>query len=67
MENFIAKIKDLNEQLIATGKVIPDNTLVQILLDALLDSYQTFASNWRLIFSTTLNGTTFDDLNKIVL
>jgi len=31
------------------GEVISDSSLVQTILDALLDSYQTFASTWRLM------------------
>ena len=49
MNVFLAEIKDLKEQLISTGEVIPDHSLVQTVLDALPESYQTFASTWRLV------------------
>ena len=50
MNVFLAEIKDLKEQLISTGEVIPDHSLVQTVLDALPESYQTFASTWRLVY-----------------
>ena len=37
MNVFLAKIKDLKEQLISVGEVISDQSLVQIVLDALRD------------------------------
>ena len=42
MNVFLAEIKDLKEQLISAGEVIPDHSLVQTVLDALPESYQTF-------------------------
>ncbi|MCO5594526.1 hypothetical protein L7F22_048558 [Adiantum nelumboides] len=48
MDTFLAGVKDINEQLIFAGEVISDNSLVQTVLDALPDSYQTFASTWKL-------------------
>ena len=39
MNVFLAEIKDLKEQLISAGEVIPDHSLVQTVLDALLESY----------------------------
>ncbi|MCO5600260.1 hypothetical protein L7F22_054370 [Adiantum nelumboides] len=49
MDTFLAGVKDINEQLISAGEVISDSSLVQTVLDALPDSYQTFASTWRLM------------------
>lgn len=39
MEIFLVKIKDLKKQLAAVEEIIPDSSLVQILLDGLPDSY----------------------------
>ncbi|MCO5563014.1 hypothetical protein L7F22_016650 [Adiantum nelumboides] len=47
MDTFLAGVKDINEQLIFAGEVISDSSLMQTILDALLDSYQTFASTWE--------------------
>ena len=44
MNVFLAEIKDLKEQLIFAGEIIPDHTLVQTVLDALPETYHTFAS-----------------------
>ncbi|MCO5556570.1 hypothetical protein L7F22_010120 [Adiantum nelumboides] len=43
MDTFLAGVKDVNEQLIFAGEVISDSSLVQTILDALPDSYQTSA------------------------
>ena len=47
MNVFLIEIKYLKEQLIA-GEIIPDHSLMQTVLVALPESYQTFASTWRL-------------------
>ncbi|MCO5581505.1 hypothetical protein L7F22_035390 [Adiantum nelumboides] len=44
MDTFLAGVKDINDQLISIGEVISDNSLVHNVLDALPDSYWTFAS-----------------------
>ncbi|MCO5571370.1 hypothetical protein L7F22_025108 [Adiantum nelumboides] len=49
METFLAGVKDINEQLICAGEVIPNSSLLQTVLDALPDCYQTIASTWRLM------------------
>ncbi|MCO5611356.1 hypothetical protein L7F22_065609 [Adiantum nelumboides] len=49
MDTFLAGVNEINEQFIFVGEVISDSFLVQIVLDALPDSYQTFASTWSLI------------------
>ncbi|MCO5564651.1 hypothetical protein L7F22_018317 [Adiantum nelumboides] len=41
---FLAGVKDINKQLIFSGEIILDNALVQTVLNALPDSYQSFAS-----------------------
>ena len=51
MNVFLAEIKDLKEQLIFSSEIIPDHSLVQTILDALPESYQTFASTWRLVIT----------------
>ena len=38
MDNFLTKIKDLKEQLIAADEVLSDSSLVQIVLNGLPDS-----------------------------
>ncbi|MCO5564978.1 hypothetical protein L7F22_018648 [Adiantum nelumboides] len=48
--NFIlSEVKDLKEKLIFVGEVIPNHSLVQAVLDALPQPYQTFASTWRVV------------------
>ncbi|MCO5588531.1 hypothetical protein L7F22_042488 [Adiantum nelumboides] len=49
MNVFLVEIEDLKEQLMFAREVIPYHSLVQIVLDALPESYQTFASTWRLV------------------
>ncbi|MCO5606040.1 hypothetical protein L7F22_060227 [Adiantum nelumboides] len=44
MDTFLAGVKDINEQHIFEGEVISDSSLVQTILDALPNSYQTFAN-----------------------
>ena len=39
MEEFLTKIKDLNEQLVFADEIIADSLLVQVVLDGLPDSY----------------------------
>ncbi|MCO5568512.1 hypothetical protein L7F22_022211 [Adiantum nelumboides] len=48
MDAFFDGVKDVNEQLIFASEAISDTSLVQIVLDALPDLYQTFASTWSL-------------------
>ena len=57
MNVFLAEIKDLKEQLISAGEVIPNHSLVQIVLDALPELYQTFGSTWRLVTIEDLSRT----------
>ena len=67
MNVFLVEIKDLKEQLISTGEVIPDHSLVQTVLDALPESYQTFASTWRLVTEDRLDAVKYDTLvNKLL-
>ncbi|MCO5586536.1 hypothetical protein L7F22_040477 [Adiantum nelumboides] len=49
MDTFLASVKDINEQLIFVDEVILDSFLLQTVLDALPNSYQTFASTWQLM------------------
>ncbi|MCO5613500.1 hypothetical protein L7F22_067777 [Adiantum nelumboides] len=67
MDTFLAGIKDVNEQLISTGEVISDSSLVQTVLDALLDSYQTFASTWRLMNQRNPEVVKFDKVCTLLL
>ena len=67
MNVFLAEIKVLKEQLISAGEVIPDHSLVQTVLDALPESYQTFASTWRLITEDRPDAVKYDTLlNKLL-
>ncbi|MCO5592302.1 hypothetical protein L7F22_046302 [Adiantum nelumboides] len=56
METFLVGVKDINEQLASAGEVISDSSLVQTVLDALPDSYQTFASSLSTTFLVASNG-----------
>ncbi|MCO5608397.1 hypothetical protein L7F22_062606 [Adiantum nelumboides] len=56
MNNFFAKIKDLQEQLIFIDEAIPDHSFVQTVLDAPPKSYQTFVSTWRLVTEDRLDA-----------
>ncbi|MCO5603066.1 hypothetical protein L7F22_057210 [Adiantum nelumboides] len=67
MDTFLASIKDINEQLISAGEIISDSSLVQIVLDALPDSYQTFASTWRLMNQRNPNVVKFDEVCTLLL
>ncbi|MCO5547872.1 hypothetical protein L7F22_001324 [Adiantum nelumboides] len=47
MDTFLTSVKDINEQLISAGEFISDSSLVQTVLDALPNSYQTFAATYE--------------------
>ena len=67
MNVFLAEIKDLKEQLISVGEVIPDHSLLQTVLDALPESYETFASTWRLVTEDRPDAVKYDTLvNKLL-
>ena len=67
MDNFLTKIKDLKEQLIAADEILPDNSLVQTVLNGLLDLYQSFASTLRLMMKGDPNALLFEELVTILL
>ncbi|MCO5607476.1 hypothetical protein L7F22_061672 [Adiantum nelumboides] len=67
MDTFLAGIKDINEQLIFAGEIISDSSLVQTILDALPDSYQTFASTWRLMNQRNPEVVKFDEVCTLLL
>ncbi|MCO5613330.1 hypothetical protein L7F22_067606 [Adiantum nelumboides] len=67
MDTFLAGIKDINEQLIFAGEIISDSFLVQTVLDALPDSYQTFASTWRLMNQRNPDIVKFDEVCTLLL
>ena len=67
MDTFLTEIKDLKEQLIAVGEVISDGSLVQTVLDGLPDTYQPFASTFRLITKGNPEAIKFDALVAILL
>ncbi|MCO5610533.1 hypothetical protein L7F22_064772 [Adiantum nelumboides] len=67
MDTFLAGVKDINEQLIFASEVILDSFLLQIVLDALLDSYQTFASTWRLMNQRNPEVVKFDEVCTLLL
>ncbi|MCO5580502.1 hypothetical protein L7F22_034370 [Adiantum nelumboides] len=66
-DTFLAGVKDVNEQLIFLGEVILDSSLLQTVLDALLDSYQTFASTWRLMNQRNPKVIKFDEVCTMLL
>ncbi|MCO5593033.1 hypothetical protein L7F22_047038 [Adiantum nelumboides] len=67
MDTFLAGIKDINEQLISAGETISDSSLVQTVLDALPNSYQTFASTWRLMNQRNPEVVKFDEVCILLL
>ncbi|MCO5553095.1 hypothetical protein L7F22_006617 [Adiantum nelumboides] len=67
MDTFLAGIKDIKEHLISTGEIILDSSLVQTVLDALPDSYQTFASTWRLMNQRNPDVVKFDEVCTLLL
>ncbi|MCO5600631.1 hypothetical protein L7F22_054746 [Adiantum nelumboides] len=67
MNTFLTGVKDINEQLIDVGEVISDDFLVQTVLDALSDSYKTFASSWRLMNQRNPKVVKFDELCTLLL
>ncbi|MCO5550153.1 hypothetical protein L7F22_003635 [Adiantum nelumboides] len=67
MDTFLAGIKDINEQLISAGEIISHSSLVQTVLDDLPDSYQTFASTWRLIYQSNPEVVKFYEVCTLLL
>ena len=67
MDNFLVKIKDLKEQLAIVEEIILYSSLVQIILDGLPYSYQSFASTLRLLMKGNPNAINFDELMDILL
>ncbi|MCO5592520.1 hypothetical protein L7F22_046523 [Adiantum nelumboides] len=53
---------DGSEKRRSDGEVIPDHSLVQTVLDALPESYQTFASTWRLVTEDRLDAVRYHTL-----
>ena len=47
--------------------MIPDSSLVQTVLNGLLDSYQSFASTLRLMMKGNPNALSFEELVSILL
>ncbi|MCO5604348.1 hypothetical protein L7F22_058513 [Adiantum nelumboides] len=67
MDIFLAGVKDVNEQLISASGVISDSSLVQTVLDALPDSYETFASTWRFMNQRNPEVVKFDEVCTMLL
>ncbi|MCO5605534.1 hypothetical protein L7F22_059717 [Adiantum nelumboides] len=67
MDTFLAGVKDINEQLIFAGEVVSDSSLVQTVLDALPDSYQTFAITWRFMNQRNPEVVKFDEVCTLLL
>ena len=67
MDIFLTEIKDLKEQLIAIGEELPDSSFVNIVLDGLPDSYQSFSSTFKLMTQGNPNAIRFDALVTILL
>ena len=67
MDIFLTEIKDLKELLIVVDEIIPDSSLVQTILDGLPNSYQSFASTFRLVTKGNPDAIKFDELVSILL
>ncbi|MDM1534572.1 hypothetical protein, partial [Myroides marinus] len=67
MDEFLTKIKDFREQLASLDEVYPDSSLVPTVLNALPDTYQSFASTIRLMMKGNPNALTFDELVSVLL
>ena len=67
MDTFLIEIQDLKEQLIAIGEELLDSSLVNIVLDGLPNSYQSFSSTFRLMTQGNPNAIRFDALVTILL
>lgn len=67
MDIFLIEIKYLKDQLIAIDEIIPNISLVETILDGLPDSYQSFASTFRLVTKGNLDAIKFDELVAILL
>ncbi|MCO5564157.1 hypothetical protein L7F22_017813 [Adiantum nelumboides] len=67
MDTFFTGVKDINEQLISPGEVISYSSLVHTIFDALPDSYQTFASTWRLVNQRNPEVIKFDKVCTLLL
>ncbi|MCO5614216.1 hypothetical protein L7F22_068496 [Adiantum nelumboides] len=67
MDTVLAGVKDINEQLISAGEVISDKSLVQSVLHALPDSYQTFASTSRRMNQRNPEVAKFDEVCTLLL
>ena len=67
MDIFLIEIKDLKEQLIAVDEIISDGSLVQTVLNGLPDSYQSFASTFRLVTKGNPDAIKFDEPVAILL
>ena len=52
-------MKEIPWTLVVVKEIIPNNSLVQIVLDGLPDSYQSFASTLRLLMKGNLNSICF--------
>ncbi|MCO5562424.1 hypothetical protein L7F22_016052 [Adiantum nelumboides] len=64
---FLVGVKDINEQHIFVGEVILNSSLVQTVLDALPNSYQIFASTWRLMNQRNPEVVKFDEVCTLLL
>ncbi|WP_286489044.1 hypothetical protein, partial [Escherichia coli] len=67
MDEFLTKIKDFREQLASLDEVYPDSSLVPTVLNALPDTYQSFAPTIRLMMKGNPNALTFDELVSVLL
>ena len=64
---ILTKIKDLNYKLAFASDTIASGSLVQIVLDGLLDYYWNLASMLRIMMKRNLNSVKFDKLIIITL
>lgn len=66
VDSFLTKIKDFQEQSIVVN-YISNSSLMQIVLDGLHDSYQSFASTLSLIMKGNSNVLKFEELFSMIL
>ena len=67
MDKFLTEIKHLKEKLIFVDEMIPDRSLVQTVVNGLLDSYQTFASIVPLMMKGNPNALLFEEFIFVLL
>ena len=67
MDNFLTNIKYLKEQLILAIDIIPDSSLVLIVLNSLPYLYHNFASTLHLMMKGNPNVLSFEELVSVLI